>query len=144
MPSTYNIDIEFLAKLYRESDLAKIKWNHIKKQKWQLIAVNYCNVKNIPLIDYKILSRKWSKSVTSAQKIRSKGTKSSKAMGGGPSSAPQPNPLSEIVLAAAEANAHLPSDFDCEPGDAIDQGEFNNQATKRCPYFIRHFVYCTF
>ena len=126
MPSTYNIDIEFLAKLYRESDLAKIKWNHIKKQKWQLIAVNYCNVKNIPLIDYKILSRKWSKSVTSAQKIRSKGIKSSKATGGGP----QPQPMSEIVLAAAEANAEanadLTSDFNCEPGDAIDQGELTS------------------
>ena len=69
MPSTNNIDIEFLAKLYHESEISKIKRNDIKKKKWQGIAVKCCNEKNLPLMDYRILSRKWSKSVTSAQKI---------------------------------------------------------------------------
>ena len=76
-------------------------------------------------MNYKILSRKWSKSVTAAHKIRSKGIKSSKATGGSPSSVQHLNPLSEIVLAAADANAGLPCDFDCEPDNGIDQGEFH-------------------
>ena len=35
--------------------------------------------------------------------------------------APQLNPLSEIVLGAAEANADLRCEYDCEPNDEVDQ-----------------------
>ena len=115
MPSTNNIDTEFLAQLYRESHISKIKSTDAKKKKWQGIAIKYCDEKNLPLMDYKILMRKWSKLVSSAQRNRSKGVKSARATGGGPSTAPKINPLSEIVLAAAEANADLESEFDCEP-----------------------------
>ena len=76
MPSTNNIDTEFLATLYRESNISKIKSTDVKKRKWQGIAIKYCNEKNLPLMDYKILSRKWSKLVSSAQRNRSKGVES--------------------------------------------------------------------
>merc|ERR1711983_702663 len=39
-------------------------------------------------MDYKILMRKWSKLVSSAQRNRSKGVKSARATGGVPSTAP--------------------------------------------------------
>ena len=63
--------------------------------------------------------------VSSAQRNRSKGVKSARATGGGPSTAPKINPLSEIVLAAAEAKADLESEFDCEPNYG------NNRASDR-------------
>ena len=81
MPSTNNIDTEYLAQLYRESQISKIKSTDIKRKKWQGIAVKYCDEKNLPLMDYKILMRKWSKLVSSAQRNRSKGVKSARATG---------------------------------------------------------------
>ena len=127
MPSTNNIDTEFLATLYHESNISKIKSTDVKKRKWQGIAIKYCNEKNLPLMDYKILSRKWSKLVSSAQRNRSKGVKSARATGGGPSTAPKINPLSEIVLAAAEANTDLESDFDCEPNYGLNRESDRNE-----------------
>ena len=126
MPSSNQIDMEYLAKLYRESDINKIRRNSIKKKKWQEMTVKYCKEKNLPLMDHKILSRKWSKSLT-----RFRGIKST---GGSSSSAPHLNPLSEIVLTAAEANADLSSDFDCEPDYGFDQGKFDYMAFSACHY----------
>ena len=100
MPSTNNIDTEFLATLYHESNISKIKSTDVKKRKWQGIAIKYCNEKNLPLMDYKILSRKWSKLVSSAQRNRSKGVKS---------------------------NTDLESDFDCEPNYGLNGESDRNE-----------------
>ena len=128
MPASNNIDIELLAKLYQESDMNKIKRTDIKKKKWQGIAVKYCEEKNLPLIPHKTLMHKWSKSVTTAQRMRSKRVKSSRATGGGPSSAPPLNPLSELVLSAAEANADIDCQYDCEPSYVeLDRPQENDE-----------------
>ena len=82
MPSTNNIDAELLATLNHESHISKIKSTRVKKKKCQGIAVKYSDEKNLPLMDYKILMRKWSKLVSSAQRNRSKGVKSARATGG--------------------------------------------------------------
>ena len=109
-PSSNNIDIEFLAKLYQDSKISGIKKNSIKKKKWQEITVKYCNEKNLPLMDYKTLSRKWSRVFNYARKgMRVGRTKN----------------LHELILAAAEgADADPPSDSDCESGAGVDHGKF--------------------
>ena len=106
MPASNNIDIELLAKIYQKSGLTSIsegQSNAIKKEKWQVITVKYCSEKNLPLMDYKTLQRKWSKFYTKAKKRK-------------PGQAPSHlDPLFDLVLNAAEANADIadPSaDFD--------------------------------
>ena len=103
-PSSNNIDIEFLAKLYQDSKISRIKKNSIKKKKWQEITVKYCNEKNLPLMDYKTLSRKWSRVYNYARKGMRVGKSKS---------------LHELILAAADP----PSDSDCESGAGMVQGK---------------------
>ena len=108
-PSSNNIDIELLAKLYQDSKISRIKKNSIKKEKWQEITIKYCDEKNLPLMDYKTLLRKWSRVFNYARKgMRVGATKN----------------LHELILAAAEgADADPPSDSDCESGAGVDRGK---------------------
>ena len=103
-PSSNNIDIEFLAKLYQDSKISRIKKNSIKKKIWQEITIKYCNEKNLPLMDYKTLSRKWSRVYNYARK----GMRVGKSKN-----------LHELILAAADP----PSDSDCESGAGMVQGK---------------------
>ena len=103
-PSSNNIDIEFLAKLYQDSKISRIKKNSIKKKIWQEITIKYCNEKNLPLMDYKTLSRKWSRVYNYARKGMRVGKSKS---------------LHELILAAADP----PSDSDCESGAGMVQGK---------------------
>ena len=145
MPSTNvtTIDVEFLAKLYRESGINIMKNNAIKKEMWKEIAFKYCVGKSLPPMDHKILSRKWSKLVMSAKKKRLPNylnslseivldaaeantdphsgldNESDDGIDQGKSSAPQADPLSEVVLDTAESNA----DLDNESDERIDQGK---------------------
>ena len=110
MPPSSGIDIELLAKLYQESGINSVKRNAIKKEKWLEIATKYCTEKSLPLVDYKILSRKWSKLVILAKK----------------NSLPSYlNPLYDIVLDAAHANVDPTSDLHNESDDRIDKGKFD-------------------
>ena len=95
-----NIDLELLGKLYRESQISDIKRNSIKKTKWQEIAMKYSNQKNLPLMDYKILLRKWSRVVKLDRKARALSMKYSTA-----------------------ADLDIGSDFDCEPNRRSDEDE---------------------
>ena len=63
-----NIDVECLAKLYKESNIYNIRKNSIKKKKWLRLTIKYCNEKNLPRMDYKILLRKWSKLLNNAKR----------------------------------------------------------------------------
>ena len=117
MPASNNIDIELLAKIYQKSGLTSIsegQSNAIKKEKWQVITVKYCSEKNLPLMDYKTLQRKWSKFYTKAKKRK---------RGQGPSHL---DPLLDIVLNAAEANADPSSDFDAMSDVGQEPGMLNN------------------
>ena len=66
-------DNELLAKLYRDSNIARCKTNVVKRDIWRKITEEYCREKNIALIDHKKLSRKWGRMVKAAKKKRSKG-----------------------------------------------------------------------
>ena len=108
-PSSNNIDIEFLAKLYQDSKISRIKKNSIKKKIWQEITIKYCNEKNLPLMDYKTLSRKWSRVYNYARKGMRVGKSKS---------------LHELILAAAEGeDADPPSDSDCESDAGMVKGK---------------------
>ena len=111
MPASNNIDIELLAKLYQKSGLTSRQEgqrNAIKKEKWQVITVKYCREKNLPLMDYKTLSRKWSRVFNYARKgMRVGKTKS----------------LHELILAAAEGADGVPPYSDCESDASKDQGK---------------------
>ena len=105
MPSSNNIDMDLLGKLYRVSEISNIKRTDIKKTKWQEIAMQYCSLKNVPLMDHRTLLRKWSKVVTSARKKRA---------------------ISELSMKySTAADLDIGSDFDCEPNRRIVRGELN-------------------
>lgn len=123
-PPGYNIDIELLARLYGESGIFNCKRNDMKTAKWKKVAVLYSHKKNVPLINYKFLLKKWSKTITAAQKKKSNAKKSTKKTGGGPAEPPLDH-LTELVLSVGQVNADLPSTTDCE----INREEVNGTAT---------------
>ena len=104
-----NIDVECLAKLYKKSNMQNIRKNSIKKKKWLRLTIKYCNEKNLPRMDYKILLRKWSKLLNNAKRNVKVGETSS---------------LTELILdAAAGAKSTEGTNADNSDNDWESDGE---------------------
>jgi hypothetical protein len=77
------------------------------------------------VIEHKVVSQKWSRLLGEARKKRTTARKAAVGTGGGPEG-PTLDALSQLILSAAEENADLVSNTDCEPG-FISQGEDDDE-----------------
>jgi hypothetical protein len=92
------------------------------------ISEKYCREKGNAgdVIDHKVVSQKWSRLLGEARKKRTAARKATIGTGGGPEG-PTLDALSLLILSAAEENADLVSNTDCEPPGFISQGEDDDE-----------------